>query len=276
MFDLSPQVTDTVVEPYNSTLAMNQLLENSHETFCIDNEALYEICYRTLKLNAPTYGDLNHLVSDAMCGVTTCFRFPGQLNSDLRKLAVNMVPFPRMHFFITGIAPLMPRACLPFCNINVASLVHQMFRSKNMMVACDPLQGRYLTAACVFRGHMSVKEVDEQMLGVQNRDSRYFVEWIPNNTKTAMCDVPPRGLNMSATFVGNTTAIQEMFKRVSSQFTSMFQRKAFVHWYTSEGMEEMEFKTAQNNMADLVYDYQQYQEAKVIHDNDSDSSMLSN
>ena len=57
---------------------------------------------RTLKLSAPSYGDLNHLVSAVMSGVTTCLRFPGQLNSDLRKLAVNMVPFPRLHFFMVG------------------------------------------------------------------------------------------------------------------------------------------------------------------------------
>ena len=50
---------------------------------------------RTLKLTNPTYGDLNHLVSLTMSGVTTSLRFPGQLNADLRKLAVNMVPFPR-------------------------------------------------------------------------------------------------------------------------------------------------------------------------------------
>ena len=65
-------------------------MENSDETFCIDNEALYDIHFRTLKLATPTYGDLNHLVSVVMSGITTCLRFPGQLNSDLRKLAVNM------------------------------------------------------------------------------------------------------------------------------------------------------------------------------------------
>jgi tubulin beta len=68
-------------------------VENSDETFCIDNEALYDICFRTLKLSTPTYGDLNHLVSIVMSGITTCLRFPGQLNSDLRKLAVNMGQF---------------------------------------------------------------------------------------------------------------------------------------------------------------------------------------
>jgi hypothetical protein len=49
-----------------------------------------------------------------------------------------------------------------------------------------------------------------------------------------VCDIPPKGLKMSATFLGNTTAIQEMFKRVSEQFTAMFRRKAFLHWYTGE------------------------------------------
>ena len=77
----SPKVSDTVVEPYNATLSVHQLVENTDETFCIDNEALYDICFRTLKLTTPTYGDLNHLLSYTMSGITTCLRFPGQLNA---------------------------------------------------------------------------------------------------------------------------------------------------------------------------------------------------
>ena len=73
-----------------------------------------------------------------------------------------------------------------------------MFDAKNMMAACDPRHGRYLTVAAVFRGRMSMKEVDEQMLNIQNKNSAYFVEWIPNNIKTAVCDIPPRGLKMVA------------------------------------------------------------------------------
>lgn len=73
------QVSDTVVEPYNATLSVHQLVENTDETYCIDNEALYDICFRTLKLTTPTYGDLNHLISATMSGVTTCLRFPGDV-----------------------------------------------------------------------------------------------------------------------------------------------------------------------------------------------------
>jgi hypothetical protein len=45
--------------------------------------------------------------------------------------------------------------------------------------------------------------------------------------------------NNDCVFIGNSTAIQELFKRVSEQFTAMFRRKAFLHWYTGEGMDEM-------------------------------------
>jgi len=96
--------------------------------------------------------------------------------------------------------------------------------------------------AAVFRGKVSMKEVEEQMLQVQQKNSAYFVEWIPQNVLTAQCDIPPRGLKMAVTFIGNSTAIQELFKRVSDQFSAMFKRKAFLHWYTQEGMDEMEVR----------------------------------
>merc|ERR1719350_56972 len=120
-----------------------------------DNEALYDICFRTLKLTTPTYGDLNHLVSAAVSGITCCLRFPGQLNSDLRKLAVNLIPFPRLHFFMTGFAPLTSRGSQQYRALTVPELTQQMFDAKNMMCASDPRHGRYLTASAVFRGRMS-------------------------------------------------------------------------------------------------------------------------
>ncbi|PWN35180.1 putative tubulin beta chain [Meira miltonrushii] len=259
----SPKVSDTVVEPYNATLSVHQLVENSDETFCIDNEALYDICFRTLKLQSPKYGDLNHLVSIVMSGITTCLRFPGQLNSDLRKLAVNMVPFPRLHFFMVGFAPLTARGSQQYRAVSVPELTSQMFDAKNMMAACDPRHGRYLTVAAYFRGKVSMKEVEDQMQNIQTKNSSYFVEWIPNNVQTAHCDIPPRGLKMSVTFIGNSTAIQELFKRVSDQFSLMFRRKAFLHWYTGEGMDEMEFTEAESNLQDLLAEYQQYEAAST-------------
>jgi hypothetical protein len=166
-----------------------------------------KVIYVNMRI-ALAVGDLNHLISATMSGVTCCLRFPGQLNSDLRKLAVNLVPFPRLHFFMIGFAPLTSRGSQQYRALTVPELTQQMWDAKNMMCAADPRHGRYLTASAMFRGRMSTKEVDEQMLNVQNKNSSYFVEWIPNNVKASVCDIPPKGLKMSATFIGNSTAIQ--------------------------------------------------------------------
>ena len=102
----------------------------------------------------------------------------------------------------------------------------------------------------------------------------------------------------TSTFIGNSTAIQELFKRISEQFTAMFRRKAFLHWwvrnewgqgggwssrvsvyvvksglcfrYTGEGMDEMEFTEAESNMNDLVSEYQQYQDATADEEGEFD------
>lgn len=187
----SIKVSDVVIEPYNATLSIHQLVENADQVVCIDNEALYDICFRTLKLTSPTYGDLNHLVAAATAGTTASLRFPGQLNCDLRKLGVNMVPFPRLHFFMTGFAPLTSRGMQQYRNLTVPELTSQMFDAKNMMCGADPRHGRYLTASALFRGRISSKEVEEQMLNVQSKNSSYFVEWIPSNVNSSICDIPP-------------------------------------------------------------------------------------
>jgi len=257
----SPKVSDTVVEPYNATLSIHQLVENADQCYALDNEALYDICFRTLKLNNPTYSDLNQLIANAITGTTCSLRFPGQLNCDLRKLAVNMVPFPRLHFFLVGFAPLTSNSSQDFRVLTVPELTQQAFDAKNMMCAADPRHGRYLTCAMMFRGNISSEVVDDQMYQMIAKHSSHFVEWIPNNIKASICTIPPKGLDMSTVFVGNSTAIQEAWKRVADQFTVMFRRKAFLHWYTGEGMDEMEFTEAESNLNDLVSEYQQYQDA---------------
>ena len=232
----SPKVSDTVVEPYNCVLSVHQLLENADEVMVIDNEALYDICSRTFKLPAPTYADLNHLVSAVMSGVTCSLRFPRcDLNSDLRRISNNLIPFPRLHFFMISHAPLVTRGSQPLRALTIPELTQQMLDAKNMMSASDPRHGRYLAATAIYRGQINKKEVEEQMLNVLNRSSLYFTEWIPDSLKSSVCDIPPKGLTMAATFISNSTAIQEMLKRIAEQFDAMFRRKAFLHHYTGFG-----------------------------------------
>lgn len=60
----------------------------------------------------------------------------------------------------------------------------------------------------MFRGRLSMRDIDEQVLQVQNRNSQYFIDWIPNNVKTAVCDIPPKGCRMSCTFLGKFSTLK--------------------------------------------------------------------
>lgn len=225
----SEKVSQTVVEPYNAVLSLKELISHTDETIAFDNEALFDICTKTLAIENPKMCDLNYLISTTMAGVTACFRYPGQLNTDLRKLMTNMCPYPRLKFFIPGYSPLM-RTTRTYEDTSVCDLVKQIFNPCYQMASYDWRNGRYLTCAAIFRGLVSSKEVEQAMVNVQADNEESFVNWIPNNIKTAICDVPPNGLTSSATLLANTSAIVHVLERLATQFDAMFEKKAFVHW----------------------------------------------
>lgn len=59
-------------------------------------------------------------------------------------------------------------------------LTQHMSNTRNRMATCDLCHGCYLTTAIVFRSYMSMKEVDKQMLNVQNKKGSNFVKWMPD------------------------------------------------------------------------------------------------
>ena len=129
------------------------------------------------------------------------------------------------------------------------------------MCRADPRHGRHLACSLLFRGKISPKEMEQEVLNVQNKGSSYFVEWIPANIHCSICDIPPEGFSLHATYLANSTIIQELFKTVVEKSTGMMRRKAFWHWYTSEGMEEMELTQASLIAQDVASEYQIYQDA---------------
>lgn len=151
----APGISDVVLEPYNSALCFQDLLEYTDQVFLFDNKALSEICQKALEQDMPKMADLNRVVALCMSGITSCLRYTGPLNADLRKLQTNLVPFKNAHFLISGLAPLTAKTSEKYRKSTVLDLAQQMFSKDNVTVKCDPLNpgGDGFFSVFVFKNH---------------------------------------------------------------------------------------------------------------------------
>lgn len=248
----SSKVSDCVIEPYNSILCMNTLTEVVDNVLAINNESLYNICSNNLKIDFPTYGIINSIVGTAMSGITSSFRFLSESVTDLRKMSVNLTPFPRLHYFTIAEAPLQDR--ISKCFVDPNELIHQMF-SSSCSLGENLKLGKYYACTAIFRGHISILEVDDLLTRMKSKYKSSFSGFIPNSFKTTVCDVPSTFVKMSSTLVANNSAVQILFKRLSKSFKLMHRRQAFLHWYTGEGIDRLEFTENEMNTDDLVTEY---------------------
>ena len=70
-------VSDVVTEPYNSVFTLNNLIENTHASFTLENSAINRICSKNLKVQNPSFADINHIIAQVMSNSTASLRFPG-------------------------------------------------------------------------------------------------------------------------------------------------------------------------------------------------------
>lgn len=259
----SPQVSTAVVEPYNSVLSTHALLEHTDVAVLLDNEAIYDICRRSLDIERPTYNNLNRLIAQVISSLTASLRFDGALNVDLTEYQTNLVPYPRIHFMLSSYAPVISAAKAYHEQGSVAEITTSAFEPNNMMAKCDPRHGKYMACCLMYRGDVQPKDVNTAVKSIKGKRSIQFVDWCPSGFKVGINSqaptVVPNGdlakVQRAVCMVSNSTAIAEVFARIDHKFDLMYSKRAFVHWFVGEGMEEGEFSEAREDLAALEKDY---------------------
>jgi len=261
----APQMSSAVVEPYNSILTTHTTLEHTDCAFMVDNEAIYDICRTKLGVERPSYSNLNRMISQVVSSITASLRFKGALNVDLTEFQTNLVPFPRIHFPLASYAPVIGNDRASHETYNVSEITNACFEKQNQMVKCDPQSGKYMACCLLYRGDVVPKDVNASISAVKTKRSIQFVDWCPTGFKVGICNEPPSvgtkddlaKTPRSCTMLSNTTAIGEAWARLDHKFDLMYQKRAFVHWYVGEGMEEGEFAEAREDLAALEKDYEE-------------------
>eukprot|EP00930_Biecheleria_cincta_P077372 TRINITY_DN64653_c0_g1_i1.p1 TRINITY_DN64653_c0_g1~~TRINITY_DN64653_c0_g1_i1.p1 ORF type:complete len:524 (-),score=84.47 TRINITY_DN64653_c0_g1_i1:144-1715(-) len=255
----SPNISDLVLEPYNAALCFQDLLEYTDQVFLFDNQALSEVCQKALELDMPKMSNLNDVVGRCMAGITSCLRFSGPLNADLRKLQTNLVPFKNAHFLINGIAPLTADNAKRYRKQSVLDLAQQMFSKDNVTVKCDPLnpgddyhgilRARFLASWASWRGKCKTKEVDQVLHDIQKNGSRYdkfFPDWIPNSIASNITKTSHKGHGDSVVFTSNNTAVHEVFDRAIKSWDTIYKSKSYLHVFEQDGISTQDLMESRN------------------------------
>ncbi|KAL0792443.1 hypothetical protein Bca101_063820 [Brassica carinata] len=244
----SPQVSTSVVEPYNSVLSTHSLLEHTDVSILLDNEAIYDICRRSLNIERPTYTNLNRLVSQVISSLTASLRFDGALNVDVTEFQTNLVPYPRIHFMLSSYAPVISAEKAFHEQLSVAEITNSAFEPASMMAKCD-----------------LVTDVNAAVGTIKTKRTIQFVDWCPTGFKCGINYQPPTvvpggdlaKVQRAVCMISNSTSVAEVFSRIDHKFDLMYAKRAFVHWYVGEGMEEGEFSEAREDLAALEKDYEE-------------------
>ncbi|XP_066953816.1 tubulin alpha chain-like isoform X2 [Macrobrachium rosenbergii] len=265
----APQVSTAVVEPYNSILFTHTTLEHADVTFMVDNEAIYDLCRKELGIQRPTYTNLNRMIGQVVSSITASLRFDGALNVDLTEFQTNLVPYPRIHFPLATYAPVVSAERAQHDNFTVSAITAKCFEPSHQMVKCDPSQGKYMACCLLFRGDVVPKDVNAAIAEARTKKSIAFVDWCPTGFKVGINYQPPTvvpgadlaKVDRAVCALSNTTAIRVAWERLDHKFDLMYSKRAFVHWYVGEGMEEGEFSEAREDMQALELDYEEVEKS---------------
>ncbi|KAM9840486.1 tubulin epsilon chain [Aulostomus maculatus] len=270
---------DVIISPYNSVLAMRQLTEHADCVLPVENQSLIEIVNKITRmsdrgrLGAGTKRDctitswqgglrgpekpfdaMNNIVANLLLSLTSSARFEGCLNMDLNELAMNLVPFPRLHYLVPSLSPLYTLADVHVPSTRLDRIFSDAFSKDHQLIRADPKHSLYLACALLVRGRVQVSDLRWNIERL--RPSLPFVSWNQEGWKTSLCAVPPVGHACSLLVLANNTCVKPTFMELRDRFTKLYKKKAHLHHYLHvEGVEQSLFSEAFNSLSELIEDY---------------------
>merc|ERR1712182_23048 len=237
--------------------------------YTVGKEIVDLVLDRIRKLADNCTGLQGFLVFNAVGGGTGsglgALRFDGALNVDVTEFQTNLVPYPRIHFVVSSYAPVISAEKAYHEQLSVAEITNSAFEPASMLCKVDPRHGKYMSVCLMYRGDVVPKDVNAAVAAIKTKRTIQFVDWCPTGFKCGINYQPPTvvpggdlaKVQRACCMIANTTTVAEVFARMDHKFDLMYSKRAFVHWYVGEGMEEGEFYEAREDMAALEKDYEE-------------------
>ncbi|KAG8184071.1 hypothetical protein JTE90_013705 [Oedothorax gibbosus] len=243
VFPNQDEISDVVVQPYNSLLTLKRLTENADCVVVLDNTALNRIAVDRLHIPNPSFEQINTLVSTIMSVSTATLRYPSYMNNDLIGLLAPLIPMPRLHFLMTGYTPLTTdQEVASVRKTTVLDVMRRLLQPKNMMVstAYDRLSNHcYISILNIIQGEVDPTQVHKSLMRIRERKLAQFIPWGPASIQVALSRKSPyipTAHRVSGLMLANHTSISSLFERTLMQYDKLRKREAFLEQFKKEAM----------------------------------------
>jgi tubulin gamma len=243
VFPNQNEMSDVVVQPYNSVLTLKRLSQNCDAVVVLDNTALNRIAVDRLHLDSPTFAEVNSLVSTVMAASTTTLRYPGYMNNDLVGVIASLIPTPRCNFLMTGYTPLTPPKAADVSvgvrKTSVLDVMRRLLQAKNIMVsttgrAKEMSRSKYISILNIIQGDVDPTQVHKSLQRIRERKLASFIEWGPASIQVALSRKSPylkTAHKVSGLMLANNTSIRHLFARALGQYDKLRRKRAFLDNY---------------------------------------------
>ncbi|XP_018019206.1 tubulin gamma-1 chain isoform X1 [Hyalella azteca] len=273
VFPNQDEISDVVVQPYNSLLTLKRLTQCADCTVVLDNTALNRIATDRLHIMKPTFSQINALVSTIMsvstatlrylvqlnpsselCQInalvstimsvsTATLRYPSYMNNDLIGLIAPLIPTPNLHFLMTGYTPLTTDPEVASVRkTTVLDVMRRLLQPKNMMVS-TPLDRTsahcYIAIVNIIQGEVDPTQVHKSLQRIRERKLANFIPWGPASIQVALSKKSPyiqSAYRVSGLMLANHTNISSLFERTLKQYDKLRKREAFLEQFRKEDM----------------------------------------
>ncbi|XP_063512723.1 tubulin gamma-2 chain isoform X2 [Pongo pygmaeus] len=243
VFPYQDEMSDVVVQPYNSLLTLKRLTQNADCVVVLDNTALNRIATDRLHIQNPSFSQINQLVSTIMSASTTTLRYPGYMNNDLIGLIASLIPTPRLHFLMTGYTPLTTdQSVASVRKTTVLDVMRRLLQPKNVMVSTGrdrQTNHCYIAILNIIQGEVDPTQVHKSLQRIRERKLANFIPWGPASIQVALSRKSPylpSAHRVSGLMMANHTSISSLFESSCQQFDKLRKRDAFLEQFRKEDM----------------------------------------
>ena len=249
----------STLECYNSTLSFSKCIDSVDMNLFFSNKKITQILQQDSQFHSIPFTNINRHICIALSCLTSNSRQTMDVNIN-DQIGVNV--YPRMHYPLIGYYPTSNIHRLNTDSPSVKELTISCFDNRNIVTDMDPSFGLYINTNMFYRGNVLIHDVINSVkhigAGVE------LLDWTPAGLKIFYSDhsrfiSPERDLirvDRAVCMLSQHTIFKEYLKGLSDKFSKVFRGKDQIELYTKEGMEELEFCNAKENIDSLIQDFE--------------------